>query len=58
MGEYQYFTGRDSIIIKPGTLFWFNNKQPHGAVNIADETRITFVFEVAHSSTNPQHRIE
>ena len=57
-GEYQYFTGRDSIVIKPGTLFWFNNKMPHGAVNMADETRITFVFDVPHSSTNPQHRIE
>ena len=57
-GEYQYFTGRDSIMIKPGTLFWFNNKMPHGAVNMADETRITFVFDVPHSSTNPQHRIE
>ena len=57
-GEYQYFTGRDSITIKPGTLFWFNNKMPHGAVNMADETRITFVFDVPHSSTNPQHRIE
>ena len=58
MGEYQYFTGRDSIIVKPGTLFWFNNKQPHGAVNTADETRITFVFDVYHSPTNPHHRVE
>jgi len=58
MGEYQYFTGCDTIIVKPGTLFWFNNKQPHGAVNVADETRITFVFDVAHSSTNPHHEID
>ena len=58
VGEYQYFTGRDSIIVKPGTLFWFNNKQPHGAVNVADETRITFVFDVSHSPTNPHHRVE
>ena len=57
-GEYQYFTGRDSIVVKPGTLFWFNNKQPHGAVNTADETRITFVFDVHHSSTNPHHGID
>ena len=57
-GEYQYFTGRDSIIVKPGTLFWFDNKQPHGAVNTAEETRITFVFDVSHSPTNPQHNIE
>ena len=57
MGEYQYFTGSDTIIVKPGTLFWFDNKQPHGAVNVADETRITFVFDVAHSPTNPHHEI-
>ena len=57
-GEYQYFTGGEIIKVKPGTLFWFNNKQPHGAVNIADETRITFVFDISHSSTNPQHSIE
>ena len=55
-GEYQYFCGGDSIIVKPGTFFWFNNKQPHGAVNLGYETRITFVFDVPHSSNNPQHR--
>ena len=58
MGEYQYFTGSDTIVVKPGTLFWFDNKQPHGAVNVAEETRITFVFDVAHSSTNLQHGID
>ena len=57
-GEYQYFTGGESIEVKPGTLFWFNNKMPHGAVNIADETRITFVFDIRHSSTNPHHGID
>jgi len=57
-GEYQYFTGCDTIVVEPGTLFWFDNKQPHGAVNTADETRITFVFDVAHSSTNLQHGID
>ena len=57
-GEYQYFTGGEIIKVKPGTLFWFNNKMPHGAVNTADETRITFVFDVRHSSTNPHHGID
>ena len=57
-GEYHYFTGGETMVIKPGTLFWFDNKQPHGAVNSGDETRITFVFDVPHSSTNPQHEID
>ena len=57
-GEYQYFTGGEIIKVKPGTLFWFNNKMPHGAVNTSDETRITFVFDVRHSSTNPHHGID
>ena len=48
-GRYQYFVGNESIIVEPGTLFWFNNKLPHGTVNIADEVRITFVFDVPQS---------
>jgi hypothetical protein len=47
-GRYQYFCGTDTLIVEPGTLFWFNNKLPHGAVNIGDETRITFVFDISH----------
>lgn len=47
-GRYQYFCGTETAIIEPGTLFWFNNKLPHGAVNIGDETRITFVFDMPH----------
>lgn len=56
-GKYQYFVGGESIIVEPGTLFWFDNKQPHGTVNIGDEVRITFVFDVLHSPNNPQHKI-
>jgi len=48
IGTYQYFCGTDTEIIKPGTLLWFNNKLPHGTVNIGDETRITFVFDIPH----------
>ena len=29
-GQYQYFVGNESIIVDAGTLFWFNNKMPHG----------------------------
>jgi hypothetical protein len=56
-GQYQYFVGNESVIIDPGTLFWFNNKLPHGTVNLGDETRITFVFDVPHSPDNPQHKL-
>ena len=48
VGTYQYFCGTDTAIIEPGTLLWFNNKLPHGTVNIGDETRITFVFDIPH----------
>jgi len=48
LGKYHYFCGTENMEIEPGTLFWFNNKLPHGAVNISDETRITFVFDMPH----------
>lgn len=51
-GRYQYFVGNESIIVEPGTLFWFNNKLPHGTVNIGDEVRITFVFDVPQSENS------
>jgi len=56
-GRYQYFVGNETVIVDPGTLFWFNNKLPHGTVNIADEVRITFVFDILHSPNNPQHKL-
>ena len=56
-GRYQYFVGNENVIVDPGTLFWFNNKLPHGTVNIADEVRITFVFDILHSPNNPQHKV-
>ena len=37
-----------TYIVDAGTLLWFNNKMPHGTVNLGDETRITFVFDVPH----------
>ena len=57
-GRYQYFVGNETLIVQPGTLFWFNNKLPHGAVNLDNETRVTFVFDIAHSPDNPHHNID
>ncbi len=56
-GQYQYFVGDESVIVDPGTLLWFNNKIPHGTVNIGDVPRIIFVFDVPHSPNNPQHKL-
>ena len=50
-GQYQYFVGNESVIVDAGTLFWFNNKMPHGAVNLGEETRITFVFDMPHGQS-------
>ena len=47
-GQYKYIVGNERVIVDPGTLLWFNNKLPHGAVNTADEPRVTFVFDVPH----------
>ena len=52
-GRYKYHCGDDEVIVEPGTLFWFDNKKPHGAENIGDELRITFVFDVPHHKSNP-----
>ena len=51
-GKYEYNVGDERIIVEPGTLFWFNNKLPHSAVNIGDNVRITFVFDVPHHKRN------
>ena len=56
-GQYQYFVGDESVIVDPGTLMWFNNKMPHGTVNLGDVPRIIFVFDVPHSPNNPQHKL-
>jgi len=51
-GKYEYTVGDEVVIIEPGTFFWFNNKLPHKAVNIGDEPRITFVFDIPHHKKN------
>jgi mannose-6-phosphate isomerase-like protein (cupin superfamily) len=52
-GRYEYTVGDEKFIVEPGTLMWFNNKLKHGTQNIGDCTRITFVFDVPHSKSNP-----
>lgn len=52
-GRYEYFVGDESVIVEPGTLLWFDNKLEHGTKNVGDTVRITFVFDVPHSKSNP-----
>jgi len=52
-GTYRYFCGDAYVDVEPGTLLWFNNKLMHGTENTGDCTRITFVFDVPHSKSNP-----
>jgi len=52
-GQYKYMVGNEEVIVEPGTLLWFNNKLLHGTENVGDCTRITFVFDVPHSKSNP-----
>lgn len=52
-GRYKYMVGDEEVIVEPGTLLWFNNKLLHGTENVGDCTRITFVFDVPHSKSNP-----
>jgi hypothetical protein len=55
-GEYLYEVAGERHLIKPGTFFWFDNKKMHRAFNSSDIDRITFVFDVPKSNTNPHHR--
>jgi mannose-6-phosphate isomerase-like protein (cupin superfamily) len=45
-GRYEYTVGDETVIVEPGTLLWFNNKLMHGAKNIGNCVRVTFVFDV------------
>jgi hypothetical protein len=47
-GTYEYSVGDETVRVEPGTLLWFNNKLEHGAKNVGDCVRITFVFDVPH----------
>lgn len=57
-GRYKYTVyGKDgvaeTVIIEPGTFFWFDNKLEHESENIADEPRVAFIFDVPMSDLNP-----
>ena len=52
-GTYEYTVGDETVVVEPGTLLWFNNKLPHGTKNVGNCVRITFVFDVPHSKSNP-----
>ena len=45
-GRYKYHCGDDEVIVEPGTLFWFNNKKNHMAINTSKKERIAFIFDV------------
>jgi hypothetical protein len=51
-GTYDYTVGGETVRVEPGTLLWFNNKLLHGAKNVGNGVRITFVFDVPHSPNN------
>jgi len=36
----------ETIDVEPGTLFWFNNKKNHMAINTSKKERIAFIFDV------------
>jgi hypothetical protein len=38
--------GDEKIVMKPGELWWFDNKQHHAAANPSDEWRIHYIFDV------------
>ncbi len=52
-GTYDYTVGDETVRVNPGDLIWFNNKLLHGTKNVGDCVRITFVFDVPHSKSNP-----
>lgn len=52
-GTYLYEVDGETYQIEPGTFFWFNNKKFHSADNNGTIDRITFVFDLPHSKTNP-----
>ena len=54
-GTYLYTVGNQQMYVAPGTFFWFNNKIPHGAINVGDVDRYTLVWDVPHNKNNPHH---
>jgi quercetin dioxygenase-like cupin family protein len=52
-GRYEYTVEDESIVVEPGTLFWFDNKKNHSAKNVGSNDRIVLVWDVPHSKDNP-----
>jgi quercetin dioxygenase-like cupin family protein len=52
-GTYEYTVENEMHVIEPGTFFWFDNKKYHTATNNGTIDRLTFVFDVPKSKTNP-----
>jgi mannose-6-phosphate isomerase-like protein (cupin superfamily) len=52
-GRYKYTVGGESVIVEPGTFLWFNNKLLHDSINVGDEERISFVFDVPYENGIP-----
>lgn len=52
-GTYDYTVGDETVTVESGDLIWFNNKLKHGTKNVGNVVRITFVFDVPHSKSNP-----
>lgn len=38
--------GQESVVMKPGEVWWFDNKKPHEAFNRSDEQRIHLIFDL------------
>ena len=41
--------GEEWVRMKPGELWWFDNKKPHEAINEADDWRIHLIFDVLNN---------
>ena len=54
-GRYLYEVDGEEYVVEPGTFFWFDNKKYHSALNIGDEDRISFVFDVPWSAQHPNN---
>lgn len=54
-GTYQYEVDGEEHVIEPGTFFWFDNKKYHGALNIGDVDRVSFVFDVPWRVKHPNN---
>src|SRR5271170_7254086 len=39
-------SGDERVTMRPGELWWFDNKQPHEALNEGDEWRIHLIFDI------------